>query len=102
MAAPRLMRLPDDFEAEKHVELGPGQEDFSTYLRKESIETVIGIAKKQFITVTVNEVAEMLRVNVQTVYRMVERGDLPRVEGIRHVRIPLWRVAEMIRGPGEA
>lgn len=45
---------------------------------------------------TVAEVAELMRVSVMTVYRMVQSGELPAVRFGRSYRIPESAVAQVI------
>ena len=48
---------------------------------------------------TVAEVAEMMRVSSMTVYRMVQRGDLPAVRFGRSYRVPESAVVKAIELP---
>jgi excisionase family DNA binding protein len=49
---------------------------------------------------TVNEVAETMRVSTMTVYRMVHSGELPAVRFGRSFRIPESAVIQMISPAG--
>jgi len=50
---------------------------------------------------TVNEVADMMRVSSMTVYRMVHSGELPAIRFGRSFRIPESVVAALISPSGE-
>ncbi len=50
---------------------------------------------------TVNEVADMMRVSSMTVYRMVHSGELPAIRFGRSFRIPESVVLAMISPSGE-
>jgi len=49
---------------------------------------------------TVNEVAETMRVSTMTVYRMVHSGELPAIRFGRSFRIPESAVIQMISPAG--
>jgi len=49
---------------------------------------------------TVNEVAQMMRVSTMTVYRMVHSGDLPAIRFGRSFRIPENAVWNMVNASG--
>ncbi|MBO9577531.1 MAG: helix-turn-helix domain-containing protein [Microbacteriaceae bacterium] len=49
---------------------------------------------------TVAEVAELMRVSVMTVYRMVQSGELPAVRFGRSYRIPEAAVVDLVTIPG--
>jgi excisionase family DNA binding protein len=49
---------------------------------------------------TVNEVAEMMRVSSMTVYRMVHSGELPAIRFGRSFRIPESAVLQMVYSAG--
>jgi excisionase family DNA binding protein len=49
---------------------------------------------------TVNEVADMMRVSSMTVYRMVHSGELPAIRFGRSFRIPESAVLQMIYSSG--
>jgi len=69
-----------------------------TVLRKASIDELVAYVKKHCVVATVEETAAILRLGTETIYRMVDRGDLDRVPGIRHVRIPLNQVIFVSQG----
>jgi excisionase family DNA binding protein len=49
---------------------------------------------------TVNEVAEMMRVSTMTVYRMVHSGEVPAIRFGRSFRIPESAVAQWMYAAG--
>lgn len=51
---------------------------------------------------TVAEVAELMRVSVMTVYRMVQSGELPAVRFGRSYRIPEAAVVDLVTIPTAA
>jgi excisionase family DNA binding protein len=51
---------------------------------------------------TVNEVADMMRVSSMTVYRMVHSGELPAIRFGRSFRIPESVVLALINPPSES
>ncbi|HWL01065.1 MAG TPA: helix-turn-helix domain-containing protein [Microbacteriaceae bacterium] len=51
---------------------------------------------------TVAEVAELMRVSVMTVYRMVQSGELPAVRFGRSYRIPEAAVVDLVTIPAAA
>jgi excisionase family DNA binding protein len=55
----------------------------------------------QMLFLTVNEVADMMRVSSMTVYRMVHSGELPAIRFGRSFRIPESVVAALISPSGE-
>jgi len=50
---------------------------------------------------TVNEVADMMRVSSMTVYRMVHSGELPAIRFGRSFRIPESAVLQMVYSLGD-
>jgi hypothetical protein len=70
----------------------------TTVLRKAEREEVIRWVKKHFVVVGVEDAAAMLDSVEETIYRMVKRGELGRVQGTRHVKIPLEDVINLTRG----
>jgi excisionase family DNA binding protein len=72
--------------------------DLETVLRKADIDKLIAYVTKHCIVATVEEAAAILRVDPETIYRMCDRGDLGRVPGIRHVRIPVRQVIFLSQG----
>jgi hypothetical protein len=67
-------------------------------LRKAEREELVRWVKKNFAVVDVNEAADILGTVNDTIHRMVDRGDLGRVPGIRHAKIPLEHVINLSRG----
>ena len=72
--------------------------EFETILTEAAIDKIIAYVTKYCVVATVEETAAILRLDPETIYRMVDRGDLDRVPGIRHVRIPVNQVICLSRG----
>ena len=84
----QVPQLPDDapsFDNEK-------------VLRKADIDKIIDFVTKHCVVATVEETAAILRLDPETIYRMCDRGDLDRVKGIRHIRIPVRQVIFLSQG----
>lgn len=54
------------------------------------------LADFQADVLTVEEAAEVLRLDTDVVYRMVQQGELPVIKGGRAIRIPRGKLARML------
>jgi hypothetical protein len=72
--------------------------EYKKVLHKAEIDQVIAYVTKHCVVATVEETAAILRLDPETIYRMCDRGDLDRVPGIRHVRIPVRQVIFLSQG----
>jgi excisionase family DNA binding protein len=50
------------------------------------------------VAYTASEAAELLGVNVETIYRLITRGKLRTVPGLRHKRIPVGEFDRFAKG----
>jgi excisionase family DNA binding protein len=91
-------------QGQQQRQKGPGEveEPFQlpnkTVLRKAEREEVLRWVKAREMCLDVEEAAGILNLVKETIYRMVDRGDLGRVQGTRHVKIPLQHVLNLARG----
>jgi excisionase family DNA binding protein len=67
-------------------------------LRKAERDELVAHLRTVSVTLSPKEVAEILNQTADTVYRMVDRGDLGRVPHIRHVKIPAYQVYNLSQG----